>query len=126
MASPKSGRIGAGIRINFPQRGEVIRKADAMTLDRIDRTGFAPRRHECVHGRRSTVVAQLITTVSLVLSIAVAATAVSIGIARADGLAAVAEDPNAHIAILLSLVLVGMGGLTAFMSRGRTRVKPGE
>jgi hypothetical protein len=91
-----------------------------MSLDRIDRTGFAPRREARVHGRRSTMVAQLVTAVALALSTAVAATAVSIGIARADGLGA-AVDPNEHaaLAILLSLVLVGMGGLTACMTRSR-------
>lgn len=98
-----------------------------MTLDRIDRTGFTPRRWERAHGQRSTAVAQLITSAALVLSIAVAATAVSIGIARADGLAAVANDPSAHIAaaIVIAVVLVGTVGLTAFISRGRARAKPG-
>ena len=97
-----------------------------MTLDRIDRTGFAPHRCERAHGHRSTAVAQLITSAALALSIAVAATAGAIGIARADGLAAVAEDPNAHVAvaILLALILVGMGGVTAAINR--TRAKPGE
>ena len=38
--------------------------------------------------RRSTMMAQLITSVALMLSIAVAATAVSIGIAHASGGAA--------------------------------------
>jgi hypothetical protein len=94
-----------------------------MTFDRIDRTGFTSPRSVRARGHRCTAVAQLIASAALVLSIAVAATAVSIGIARADGLAAVAEDSGAHVAVLLALVLVGMGGLTAWMTRGRARVK---
>jgi hypothetical protein len=94
-----------------------------MTPDRTDRTGFAPHRCERANGHRSTAVAQLITSAALALSIAIAATVVSIGIARADGLAAVADDPNAHIAAAIVLALVGMGGLIALI--GRTRAKPG-
>ncbi|HEY4919459.1 MAG TPA: hypothetical protein VII40_05085 [Xanthobacteraceae bacterium] len=119
MASPDSGRNAAGIRPEFPRQGEVIRKADAMTLDRIDRTGFTPPACARAHDHRSTAVAQLITSAALVLSIAVAVTAMSVGIARADGLKAIAEDSSAYVAVLLSLLLVGMGGLTAWMSRAR-------
>ena len=77
----------------------MIRKAEAMTSDRNDRTGFAPPRRDRRHGRRSTAFAQLITSVALALSIGVATTAVSMGIARADGIVAVAQDSNAHVAI---------------------------
>jgi hypothetical protein len=93
-----------------------------MTLDRIDRPGFAPRRHQRSH--ECSMVAQLITTVALVLSIAVAATAVSIGIAHADGIVATAEDQNAQAAVLLALAFVGIGGVMAFVIRGRTQAKP--
>lgn len=89
-----------------------------MTFDCIDRTGFTPPSSTRAHGHRSTALAQLVTSAALVLSIAVAATAVSVGIARADGLAAVAEDSSTHVAVLLSLLLVGMGGLTAWLSFG--------
>ncbi len=94
-----------------------------MTLDRIDRTGFAPPRSTRAHGHRCTALVQLITSAALVLCTAVAATAVSIGIARADSFPPVAEDSSAHVAVLLALVLVGMGGLTAWMSFGHARVK---
>jgi hypothetical protein len=57
-----------------------------MRLDGADQNGFALRSHACV--RRSRMMAQLITSVALMLSIAVAATAVSIGIAHAGGVAA--------------------------------------
>ena len=56
-----------------------------MRLEGIDQAGFAPRSHARV--RRSSMMAQLITSVALMLSIAVAATAVSIGIAHACGVA---------------------------------------
>jgi hypothetical protein len=112
---PVSGSI-------FFTEGEVIRKAHAMTFDRTDHTGFTPPPSARARGHRSTALAQLVTSAALVLSIAVAATAVSVGIARADGLTAVAEDSSTHVAVLLSLVLVGMGGLTAWMSLGGARV----
>src|SRR5262249_54550295 len=73
--TPVSGSIFVGQK-------KVIRKADAMTFNRIDRSGFAPHRCERREGHRSTAVAQLLTSAALALSIAVAATAVSIGIAR--------------------------------------------
>ena len=95
-----------------------------MTLDRTDRMGFAPPRGVRTGSRRRTAVAQLITSVALVVSIAVAATAVSMGIARADSYPAVARDSSTHVAILLAFVLVGMGGLTAWaINGGRARVK---
>jgi hypothetical protein len=94
-----------------------------MTFDRTDHTGFTPPPSARARGHRSTALAQLVTSAALVLSIAVAATAVSVGIARADGLTAVAADSSTHVAVLLSLVLVGMGGLTAWMSLGGARAK---
>jgi hypothetical protein len=99
-----------------------------MRTDRIDQAGFAPRSRTRVHGRRRMMVAQLITSAALVLSIAVAATAVSIGIAHADGIATGTEDQNARIAaaIVLAFLLVGIGGLTAFIGRRRLQVKPGK
>jgi hypothetical protein len=60
-----------------------------MTTDRIERTGFAPHAGERVRGRHGNILAQLIAAVALVMSIAVAATVVTIGIARADGFGAV-------------------------------------
>ena len=64
-----------------------------MTPDPIDQAGFAPRNHIRVRGRRSRMVAQLITSVALVLSIAVAATAATIGIAHAGGIACCIVKP---------------------------------
>ena len=93
-----------------------------MTLDHTDRTGFAPRRHVRSQGHRSAAVAQLVTSAALVFSIAIAATAVSIGIARADGLVATATDPGTHVAIVSIVALAGLGGLTGVsLARARAR-----
>jgi hypothetical protein len=128
MASPKSSRIGAGITGEFGSQATVIRKAHDMSRDRTHQAGFAPRNRERVRGHCSMMVAQLIATVALVLSIAVAATAVSIGIARADGIETVVTGGTAHLtkAILLAVGLVGMTGFATFLGRGRTRLKPGK
>ena len=97
-----------------------------MTLDTTDRTGFAPRREMQAQGRRATMIAQFITSLALVLSIAVAVTAVSIGIARADTLSGAAEDLHSRLAAatLFAIVLVGIGGLTALLAHSGS--KPDE
>jgi hypothetical protein len=66
---------------------------------------------------RNIACVELLTTAALALSTAVAVTAVSIGIARADVLGAVAKgdsEPFA-IALLIGLLFAAMGGLTARM-----------
>ena len=98
-----------------------------MTFDRNDRTGFAPHRCERRLGRRSTVLAQLVASAALALSITVAATAVTIGIARADGVVAVAHDSSAHMAIGTVLAMVAIAvGLTVAVKRNSARVKTDE
>jgi hypothetical protein len=71
------------------------------------------------HG--ATLFVELITTAALALSTAVAVTAVSIGMARADVLGTVAKGDSAPlaIAIFIGLLFSGMGGLTALMARDR-------
>ncbi len=88
----------------------------------MDRTALAWA-HMRADACGSAVLAQAIASLALVLSLAVAVTAVTIGIARADGLAAAAAIPQARFAaaLLFALVLVGMGGLTALVSRGAPR-----
>ncbi len=98
-----------------------------MTSDRNDRTGFAPHRCERRHGRRSTAFAQLITSAALALSIAVAATAVSMGIARADGIVAVAHDSIANVAVASVLAMVVIAaGLVVAVRRSVVRTKTDE
>ncbi len=69
---------------------------------------------------RSIACVELITTAALALSTAVAVTAVSIGIARADVIGAVANGDGAPfaIALLIGLPLAAMGGITAIMAAG--------
>jgi glycerol uptake facilitator-like aquaporin len=68
--------------------------------------------------RRPVALVELIATVALVLSTVVAVTAVSIGIARADVLGMRADGDMAPVAIalLIGLLLLAMGGLTALMA----------
>jgi hypothetical protein len=69
-------------------------------------------------GHRSIAFVELITTAALALSTAVAVTAVSIGIARAEVIGSVAKGDGTPlaIAIFIGLLLSGMGGLTALMA----------
>ncbi len=72
--------------------------------------------------RRSIVCVELITTAALALSTAVAVTAVSIGIARADVVGAVAKGEGAPfaVALLIGLLLAAMGELTAAVAGPRS------
>ena len=69
---------------------------------------------------RSIAFAELILTAALALSTAVAVTAVSIGIARADVLSAVTHGDATPLAVALSfgLLLAAMSALTAIMAGG--------
>jgi len=77
--------------------------------------GFMAPAHR-VLGRehRTTLFAELIASISLVLSTLVAATAVSVGIARADVASSVIDNESGlfAIALLLGVLFIGMGGLT--------------
>ena len=68
-------------------------------------------------GQRPIALIELIITAALVLSTAVAVTAVSIGIARADVVDAVTKGDGVPLAIALciALLLAAMGGLTAIV-----------
>jgi ABC-type antimicrobial peptide transport system ATPase subunit len=80
-----------------------------MTNDSIE---HSRNRHEFAD------LSVIVTTVTLVVSLVIAATAVSIGIARADTLVPIAENGGGRfaLAVLLALVIAGMGGLTAIMA----------
>jgi glycerol uptake facilitator-like aquaporin len=69
---------------------------------------------------RPVALVELITTAALALSTVVAATAVSIGIARADvfGFRTEGDPAPLAIAVLIGLLLLAMGGLTAVMASG--------
>ena len=65
------------------------------------------------------------TTVALMVSLVVAATVVSIGIARADTLGHVAGGSGGPLALAIFLVflIAGMGGLTAARVRNGRRLR---
>jgi len=63
---------------------------------------------------RTVVMTELVASVALALSTLIAATVVSVGIARADVASNVIDNESGVIAIalLLGLLFIGMGGLT--------------
>jgi len=67
---------------------------------------------------RRIALVELFTTAGLALSTAIAVTAVSIGIARADVLGTVAKGDSAPFAIglFIGLLFAAMGGLTAIVA----------
>jgi hypothetical protein len=84
----------------------------------LPRTGITDARQVCAPKHRSIAFVELITTAALALSTAVAVTAVSIGIARADVLGAVSNGDATPLAIALSfgLLLAAMSVVTAIMA----------
>jgi hypothetical protein len=82
--------------------------------------GEHEHRQACAPRHRSIAFVELITTAALALSTAVAVTAVSIGIARADVIGSAAKGNSAPfaIALLIGLLLSAMGALTAGMAVG--------
>ena len=75
-------------------------------------------RHACALGQRSVAFVELITTAALALSTAVAATAVSIGIARADVVDAAAKGQGTSfaMALVMGLLLSGLLALGGVMA----------
>jgi hypothetical protein len=73
---------------------------------------------EFARKHKNVACVELITTAALALSTAVAVTAVSIGIARADVIGTVAKGDSAPfaIALFIGLLLSAMGGLTALVA----------
>ncbi len=89
-----------------------------------ERTGFEhPTRRQLRDERRSGALAELIATAALALSTIVAATVVSIGIARASAAGALLENEGSvfAIALLLGLVFIGMSGIGVLMLPGSRR-----
>ena len=82
----------------------------------IPSAGFAsPSGRALGTERRTAVFAELVATIGLALSVLVAATVVSIGVARADVATNVIDNEGGlfAVALLLGLLFIGMGGLTA-------------
>lgn len=73
---------------------------------------------EETHRPRHVACVELVTTAALALSTAIAVTAVSIGIARADVLGSVTKGDSAPfaVALFIGLLFAAMGGLTAIVA----------
>jgi hypothetical protein len=83
--------------------------------------GFnAPSERALGNERSSIALAELATSVGLALSTIVAATVVSVGIARADVVGNVIDNEGSlfAVALLLGLIFIAMGGLTVFTLPG--------
>ena len=81
-----------------------------------------PMRRDRILKKRGRAITGLVTSIALLVSIVIAGTAISIGIARAGSLTAIASadhDPLA-IAVFLALVFAGMGGVTAAFALRRS------
>ncbi len=84
-------------------------------------SGFtAPIGHVLGHERRTVALAELVTIVGLALSTIVAATVVSVGIARANVAGNVIDNEGSlfMVALLLGLIFIAMGGLSIFTLPG--------
>ena len=81
----------------------------------IDSPGFtAPNGRALGNERRTVALAELVAIVGLALSTIVAATVVSVGIARANVVGNVIDNEGSlfAVALLLGLIFIAMGGLT--------------
>ena len=84
-------------------------------------SGFtAPNGHTPGQQRRAVGFAELLTIVGLALSTIVAATVVSVGIARANVVGNVIDNEGSlfTVALLLGLIFIAMGGLSVFTLPG--------
>ena len=87
----------------------------------IESPGFtAPNGRALGNERRTVALAELVAIVGLALSTIVAATVVSVGIARANVVGNVIDNEGSlfTVALLLGLIFIAMGGLTAFTLPG--------
>jgi hypothetical protein len=92
----------------------------------IDSPGFtAPSRRALGRERRRVALAELVAVVGLALSTIVAATMVSVGIARANVVGNVIDNEGSvfTVALLLGLIFIAMGGLTVFTVPGHKAKK---
>jgi len=85
------------------------------------KAGFASPAIEKRFSKRRSAGVELVATIALAVSLAIAATAVSIGMARAQALGAVGDNNGAPLALAVcfGLAMAGMGGLTAIAARDR-------
>jgi small-conductance mechanosensitive channel len=91
-----------------------------MTRDRIAGIGFQhPDRNARPLTKRKLAVAHLLMTAVLVICIVIAVTAVAIGSARADTFSLLAQGREGIVplAVLIGILLAGLGGVTAAIVR---------
>jgi hypothetical protein len=91
----------------------------SRSMTRANRTEPALR-PSCGSARRSVAFVELITTAALALSTAVAVTAVSIGIARAEVIGTVTKGDSASfaVALLIGLLLSAVSAASAIVALG--------
>jgi len=103
-----------GSRVIQPTLPERLLQASHMCRH-VRSTGFAPPVHRGLGGEHRTVaLAELVASLALAASTLIAATVVSIGIARADVAGNVIDNEGGLfvVALVLGLLFIGMGGLT--------------
>ena len=91
--------------------------------DDIENTGFTAPAGRPIGQRRSFALAALIASAALAVSTIVAATVVSVGIARASAVDGVIDHEGSlfAIALLLGLVFIGIGSFAILPPRNRHR-----
>jgi amino acid transporter len=92
--------------------------------DKIENTGFtAPAGRSLGQECRTVALAAVIASVVLAISTIVAATMVSVGIARASAADGVIDNEGTlfAVALLLGLVFIGIGGFALLPPRNRHR-----
>lgn len=87
--------------------------------------GFASPVIEKKFSKRRAAGIELLATIALAVSLVIAATAVSIGMARAQAIGAVTHTSGFPLAIaaFLGLFMAGMGGIAAIAVRSRQSVR---
>jgi hypothetical protein len=107
-----------------PQRFSRQRKTDSRRItimtELTGKVGFASPITQQAFSKRRSAGVELIATVALAVSLIIAATAVSLGVARAQAFRTASDGDGAPlaVAVFLGAVMAGMGGLTAMAARG--------
>jgi hypothetical protein len=89
----------------------------------LDSTGFrAPTQHPLGSERRSVMLAELVATLALAVSTVIAATVLTVGIARAGAVDGMIDNQGSlfGVVVLLGLISVGLGGY-AFLPGGKAK-----
>jgi hypothetical protein len=86
----------------------------------VVRAGFsAPARHPLGRERRTVMLAELVAGLALALSTMIAATVLTVGIARAGVIDGVVghEGSLFSVALLIGVIVIGIGGLAVLPDR---------